>query len=338
MTEVTSVTPTSRASPTARGGRPKAVAHGAALILLVLAPLALSPFSTGTLGRILVFALLAASLDLLVGLTGLPSLAHAGYFATGAYTAGLMAQDVTTNGPVQIVAAVAMAAAVAAVSGAFVVRARGITFLMLTLAVGEIMFNLAESWSDVTGGSNGLFGLPSVTLLPGGGPLREIDHVYWYVLGGFVIGYGVCWLVASSPFGESLRGIGDNEARMRSIGYATYRYKLAAYAVAGAVAGGAGALWSAHQRLVTTADAGFNTAVLVLLAVVIGGVGSLWGPCLGAAVVILVRDNLGTTLEGKGPLILGLVFIAAVYVLPRGVAGVRLPVERLRMARSRAGP
>jgi len=231
---------------------------------------------------------------------------------------------------VQVGAAVAMAAAVAAVSGAFVVRAGGITFLMLTLAVGEIMFNLAESWSDVTGGSNGLFGLPSVTLLPGGGPLVQVDNLYWYVLCGFVVGYGVCWLVASSPFGASLRGIGDNEARMRSIGYPTYRYKLAAYAVAGAVAGGAGALWSAHQRLVTTADAGFNTAVLVLLAVVFGGVGSLWGPCLGAAVVILVRDNLGTTLEGKGPLILGLVFIAAVYVLPRGVAGVRLPWQRLK--------
>jgi branched-chain amino acid transport system permease protein len=122
---------------------------------------------------------------------------------------------------------------------------------------------------------------------------------------------------------------------MRALGYATTRYKLAAFAIAGGVAGIAGSLLAAQQRLVTPADLGFGTSALVLLAVVIGGAGKLWGACLGAGVVVVVRDYLGPDLGGHGPIVLGLVFIVVVYVLPRGVAGIQVP-QGLRRHRQAA--
>jgi branched-chain amino acid transport system permease protein len=136
-----------------------------------------------------------------------------------------------------------------------------------------------------------------------------------------VFGLLVLWLLSASPFGATLRGIRDNEPRMRAIGYEPARYKFAAFVAAGAVAGLAGGLLATQQRLVTPADLGFTTSALALLAVVIGGTGTIWGPCVGAALVILVRDSLGPSLDGHGPLVLGLVFIAVVFAMPRGVAG-----------------
>jgi branched-chain amino acid transport system permease protein len=164
-----------------------------------------------------------------------------------------------------------------------------------------------------------MYGIPAPSLA--GAALGNVGFVHWYVLVAALLGYLVLRGVAASPFGAALRGIRDNEPRMRALGYRPYAYKLAAFTIAGAVAGMAGALLAAEQRLVTLADAGFATAALALLAVVIGGVGTLWGPVLGAALVVLVRDALGPTLDGHGSLVLGVVFIVVVYLLPKGVAG-----------------
>ncbi|MQA13589.1 MAG: branched-chain amino acid ABC transporter permease [Pseudonocardiaceae bacterium] len=300
----------------------RAAPMAATVVLLAAAPLFLAPYATTTLSRILVFALLAASLDLLVGITGLPSLGHAAYFGVGAYAAGWITIHLTPAVPVPLLAGAAFGGVAAAATGWFAVRSAGVFFLMLTLAIGEIVRQVAQSWDSVTGGSNGLYGidLPSVA----GAPLGNVGLLHWYVLAGAVLGYAVLRAVAASPFGAVLRGIRDNEPRMRALGYRPYGYKLAAFVIAGSVAGVAGALLAAQQRLVTPSDLGFTTAALALLAVVIGGAGTLWGPCLGAAVVVLVRDALGPTLDGHGPLLLGVVFIAVVYLLPRGAAGVRL--------------
>jgi branched-chain amino acid transport system permease protein len=302
--------------------------------LLALAPFFLPPAELSTLGRILYYALLAASLDLLVGITGLPSLAHAAWFGVGAYAAGLLARDVSALFVVQVGGAVIAAAVGAALTGWLAVRSRGIFFLMLTLAIGEIVFRLAGTADGVTGGSNGLYGIPAVELAPGGAAIVSAAGIYWYVAGGFTLGYLALSALARAPFGLALRGVRDNEERMRALGYATFRLKYAAFVLSGAVAGLAGALLVAQQRLVTPAEAGFTTAVLALLAVVIGGAGSLWGACVGAAVVVLVRDEVGPSLGGNGPLVLGLVFIACVYLLPRGIAGLTHDLaERRRRSR-----
>ena len=288
---------------------------------LAAAPFFLAPYATTTLTRILVFALLAVSLDLLAGVTGLPSLGHAAYFGVGAYAAGWLAIHATSHALAQLGFAVAAGAVVAATAGWVAVRSHGVFFLMLTLAIGEIIQQLAQSWTSVTGGSNGLYGIPATRI--GGTGLSQVAFLHWYATAVFAVGFAVVWSVAASPLGATLRGIRDNEPRMRALGYATRRYKLAAFVIAGGVAGLAGGLLAAQQRLVTPADLGFTTSALALIAVVIGGAGRLWGACLGAALVVIVRDYLGPDLGGHGPLVLGLVFIAVVYALPRGVAGLR---------------
>jgi branched-chain amino acid transport system permease protein len=200
------------------------------------------------------------------------------------------------------------------------VRARGVFFLMLTLAIGEIVEQLAQSWSSVTGGSDGLYGIPAAQLA--GATLTDVRW-FWYVLGVFALGIAVLGGIVRSPLGASLRGIRDNEARMRALGYRTYHYKLAVFVIAAAIAGLAGALLAGQQRLVTPADLGFATSVPALVAVIIGGEATLWGPCLGAAVVVLIRDVLGPGLGGHGSLVLGLVFVITVFAWPGGLARLR---------------
>lgn len=297
----------------------------ATVAALAAAPLVLGPYASAMVTRILVFALLAASLDLLVGVTGLPSLGHGAYFGAGAYAAGWVALHVTRSAPVALLAAIAASALVAAVAGSVAVRARGVFFLMLTLAVGEIVEQLAHSWRSVTGGSDGLYGIPATHLA--GTALTEV-WLSWYVLGVFVAGMAILRWIVGSPLGATLRGIRDNEARMRALGYRTYHYKLAVFVIAGAIAGLAGGLLAAQQRLVTPADLGFTTSVPMLLAVIIGGEATWWGPCLGAAIVVIVRDVLGPSLGGHGSLGLGLLFVAVVFVLPGGLARLRSAAGR----------
>ncbi|MGY1615432.1 branched-chain amino acid ABC transporter permease [Geodermatophilus sp. SYSU D00691] len=327
-TEAPGTAPVAAAPAPPRPGWPAAVAGLAVVLALVAVPLFVDPFGTTVLGRILVFALFAVSLDLLVGVTGLPSLGHAAYFGVGAYTAGLVAIHWTAAGPVPVLLAAGAGAVAAAATGWLAVRSSGVFFLMLTLAIGELAFQLATRLDDVTGGSNGLYGIPAVRL--GGEPVVLAGYVYWYMLALFLAGFVLLWLIAASPFGGVLRGIRDNEPRMRSLGYSPFWYKFGAFVLAGGFAGMAGGMYATLVRLVTPAEAGFTTGALALLAVILGGAGSLWGPVLGAAVVVLVRDALGPTLEGHGPLVLGIVFVIAVYVLPQGVAGLAGLVRRRR--------
>jgi branched-chain amino acid transport system permease protein len=291
----------------------------ALVVVLASLPLFVAPFTANTLSRILIFALFAVSLDLLVGITGLPSLGHAAYFGIGAYAAGLVSIHWTSEAPVPVLVAAVAGAGAAAATGWLAVRSGGVYFLMLTLAIGELTAQLATRLTSVTGGSNGLFGIPSVRV--GGEPLTLAGLVYWYVLAFALLGFLGLWWVAHSPFGGALRGIRDNEPRMRSLGYSPFRYKFVAFILAGGFAGLAGGLFAGLLRIVNPSDAGFTSSALMLLAVVLGGAGTLWGPVLGAAVVVLVRDTFGPQLDGHGPLLLGLVFVVAVYVLPRGFAG-----------------
>ena len=216
--------------------------RSAALVLLVVAPALLDNYRVFLLTEILIFGLFAASLDLLVGYSGLPSLGHAGYFGVGAYAAGLLALHVTSNAFAGVAVAVAAAAGVAAATGALAIRSRGVYFLMLTLAFGQLLWVLALTWTSLTGGSNGIYGLPTPTLAGGSSWLRSSNHFYWYTLGVFVVGYVLLKLIVGSPFGRALGGIRENETRMRSLGYNVPIYKLAVFSIAGALAGYAGAL------------------------------------------------------------------------------------------------
>jgi branched-chain amino acid transport system permease protein len=317
---VTPETPRPAAADDAEPRRLRALVMLAAIVLLAAAPFVLTPGPLGTLGRILYVGLLAASLDLLLGFTGLPSLGHAAYFGIGAYAAGLLARDVTVFAPALLAVAAGAGLVAAVLTGWVVARAHGIYFLMLTLAIGVLVHQYAET-ADFTGGSNGLFGIPPPNLGSEASAIVDPAPKYWYILAVFALGFLALWLVSRSRFGLALRGIRDNEDRMRSLGYWVGGYKFAAYCIAGAVAGLAGSLVAADQGLVTPRDVGFTTSVLAIVAVIIGGAGSLWGPVLGAAVVVYVRDEVGVSLGGHGTLVLGIVFILSVYLLPGGFAG-----------------
>ncbi len=291
------------------------------VLALVAVPLVFSADIANSLGRVLAMALLAVSLDLLVGVSGLPSLGHAAPFGVGAYAAALFARDVEAFAPGPLLAAVVAGGVFAFVTGIIMVRTKGTYFLMLTLAVAELAHVLAQQWESLTGGTNGLYGIPSITLVPGGEPVTVAGIRYWWLLLVFLVGFAVVWWTARSTFGRSLRGLRDNEERMSSIGYNTFRLKLTVYSIAGAVGGAAGAMWVAQTRFVSPSDLAFDVSAMALLAVVVGGRGSLWGAVLGAALVTVIRDDIGALLGGRGPLLLGIVFIAVVYLLPRGFAG-----------------
>jgi branched-chain amino acid transport system permease protein len=299
--------------------RMRVALRAAVAVALIAAPFVLNAFRIGLLTEVLIFGLFAASLDLLLGVTGMVSLGHSLFFGVGAYAAALAARSVSPQVTVTVLAGIAVATLVALVTGALIVRARGVYFLMLTLAFAQLAFSLAESWTPVTGGANGL-PAPAPELLPGSALIGDRVGFYYYALVAFALGYAALRRTVDSPFGRSLAGVRENEARMRAVGYAVQGYKLAAYCTAGAFAGLAGALYAQQQRFVTPDLAGFETAALVLVMVILGGRGTLSGPVLGAAVVLLLRDELSARFE-EWPLVLGALFIVVVYLLPRGVGG-----------------
>jgi branched-chain amino acid transport system permease protein len=214
--------------------RPALRGTGLAALLLGLAaaPFLVDEYAIQTMSRILVFGLLAMSVNLLTGVTGLPTLGQSAYFGVGAYTAAIVSTSLTDIGVVQLLVAGALTAAVALPTGWVAVRARGVAFLMITLAIGEIAFSAAVRWKDVTRGTDGYSGIPAVLPLPGMPSLQLDGLVSYGVLAVFLVLFVRVRLLVASPFGLALRGIRDNEARMRAIGYPTTGFALAGYCVA----------------------------------------------------------------------------------------------------------
>lgn len=309
-------------------GRPFRLATAAVLILVLVAPFVLGAYQISTLSRVWVFGLLAISATLLTGITGLPTLGQSAYFGVGAYTAAIVARELTAVGPVQVLVASALAALVALATGGLAARARGVPFLMITLAIGEIAHSAAISWDGITAGTDGLSGIPRVVPLPGMAELRLEGLVYYYVLAAFAVVYLLVRALVRSPVGLVLRGVRDNEARLQAIGFPSQRYVLFGYTAAGAVAGAAGALLVSVQRFVSPGDVSFSVAAVALLAAIIGGIGSLPGAVVGAGLVVLARDYIGIGLGGHGPTLVGAMFVAVVYLLPGGLAAARWPGRR----------
>jgi branched-chain amino acid transport system permease protein len=211
---------------------------------------------------------------------------------------------------------------------------------MLTLAVGELLSQLAVTWTNVTNGTNGL-SPPKTTLYPGTTPLDQnlhTDRVYYYALIAFGVGYVFLRLLVASPFGRALVGIRENEARMRSLGYSVNLYKVAAFAVAGGVAGFAGAILIQKQRYVDYTIFSFtNYSALGVIALIIGGRATLIGPVLGGAFVYIMQNELSSYFSQHWMIVLGGIFIVVVYVLPSGFMGGATAAVR-RLAATRASP
>ena len=302
---------------------------GLVVVLLLVVPWVFGTFTVMTFTRAVVFAVLAMSVNLLTGVAGMPTLGQAAYFGVGAYTGALVGIHWSELGVVQLVLATLAGVVAALLTGPLAIRGRGVAFLMITLAIGEIAYSAAGRLDSVTGGTDGLSRIPPVVVVPGGEGLVNEGLIYYYVLVVAVLAYLAVHVLLRSPFGLTLRGLRDNESRLRAVGYRTDAYALAAYVYAGGLAALAGSLWTSSQRFVAPGDMGFEISALALLAVIVGGVGSMWGACLGALVVVFTRDYLGQQFSGHSPLLLGILFVLTVYLLPKGIAGGRAQWRRL---------
>jgi branched-chain amino acid transport system permease protein len=288
-----------------------------------------SRYATTILRDMLVLAILALSLDLLVGSAGLPSLGHAAYFGAGAYAAAIAAQRLGSDDLLLgLGAAVLVAACLALVIGVFAVRAAGIFFLMLTLAFAQMVFALAFQAADITGGSNGFSGVHRPTLL--GLDFNAPEALFQLVAVVFLVVVGLVWRIRSSTYGRALVGLRENERRMRALGYDTTRLKLSAFVLAGAIAGVGGALSGWSLRFVSTNDVGVARSVEAFVAVLIGGTGTLFGPVVGAVVVLYLERVLPSAIP-FAETVLGIVFITFVLMARQGIVGLaRTVYERAR--------
>ncbi|MEV1317421.1 branched-chain amino acid ABC transporter permease [Micromonospora arborensis] len=312
----------------------------AALVLagLVVAPWVVDDYTTAILARTLALALVGVSVALLTGVAGMPTLGQTAPYAAGAYACVVVGGRISDVGVVQLAVAAGAGAVLAALTVPLVVHARGVIVLMITLAIGELVVTILGRWRSVTGGTDGLAGLPAVRPFWGLPPLASDQARYLYTLVVVATLVGAVLLLLRTRAGLLLRAGRDDETRLRASGHRVPLYVSGAHIAAGAIAGGAGSLLVVAQQYISPADFGFDTSALLLLGVVIGGTASIGGALVGAALVIAVRDWLFGVLPGHAPLVLGALFVATVYLLPTGVNRARVRLRPSSAAPSHPQP
>ena len=296
------------------------VASGtASLAVLIALPAVLSSYQLGLATKMLIFGIFAMSLDLLLGYAGLPSLGHAAYFGVAAYTVGLLAVRVANNVWIDFPAGLLVAAAVSALFGLFALRTRGSYFLMITLALGQVLWGIAFGWRSLTGGDDGLPSVPRPKL-PLPWPMTDGGPFYYFVLVFFALAVAALALIVSSPFGRALVGIRESERRMEVLGYDVWRYKYAAFILAGLFAGLAGNLFVYFNGFVSPSYLSLLFSASALLMVILGGSGTLLGPAIGAAVIVGLENIISGYME-RWVLVLGVIYVLVTLFAPTGLVG-----------------
>ena len=294
-------------------------------LLLLCAALALpsaltafgQEFYIGFATRVLIFALAASSLNLVLGFGGMVSLGHAAFLGAGAYAAAICQQAGINEALLAFPAAMGIAGLFALVVGAISLRTRGVYFIMITLAFAQMLFYVFISLKEFGGDD----GLPLARRSPLW-TLRMADDTvfYYFVLAILAVSLILLARLRDSRFGRVLRGIKDNETRMESLGYATFRFKLTAFVIAGTLAGLAGALMANQNGFVSPNMLHWDQSGTVLVMVILGGLGSLWGGLAGA-VVFMVLEEVLTGFTSHWQIILGLILLGVVFFAPKGIAG-----------------
>ena len=294
-----------------------------ALLALLLFPVIGDKFYLQLLSKIMLMAIFAMSLDLLVGFTGLVSLGHAAFFGLGAYALWFMSPKYAAASLyLSLPFAIGVTALAALIIGLLVLRSSGVYFIMVTLAFAQMFYYyaLGAKWM---GGSDGayIYVRPD-TSLAGWAPADLGNHVHFYyaALLLMVCVYLLLRMIAASPFGRVIAAIRSNEGRTQALGFPVFRYKLASFVIAGALAGLAGYFDAAQFGFVSPDLFGWRLSGAVLMMVILGGMGSLHGPILGAFALVLIEDYLsGATKHWLLPM--GLFIILAVLLLPKGIEG-----------------
>ena len=280
--------------------------------------------------RAMAFAILAMSLDILLGYTGLASMGQAAYFGVGAYLTAVLATKfhfgMGWDFWLVVVLGTLVGAALAALFGLFAIRAGGVYFLMITLALGQCVWGLAYRWNSLTGGDNGI----NITGRPNFGLDLSNDTTFFYlVFAFFAASMVLMYVLVRSPFGRSLAGIRERELRMQIFGYNTWLHKYIAFVIAGGFGGLGGVLWAHTNGHVSPETVVLTTSVDALLMVVLGGAGTLVGGALGSAIVFGLREYL-STLVPWWQYVLGGVYVLTILYLPTGLMGIP---ARIRQAR-----
>jgi branched-chain amino acid transport system permease protein len=289
-------------------------------VILVILPVFLSSYMEGIMARFLIYAILAMSYNVAFGYAGLLSLGHAAFFGTGGYVVGLL----TLHGGIDLFwisfpLGIICATAVAAIFGIIALRARGIYFLLVTFALGQLLFSLAWNvdWMSTRGmqGISGLsrpaFGIP--------GYIMSDTQFYYLVLGFFLVSLVLLYRLVNSPFGLSLIGIREDEGRMEAAGYNTWLHKYIAFVVSGAFAGMAGVLFAYYNYMISPWHLSVSTSFLPMVMAIIGGQATLLGPAIGAAFIILVEHNVSMFMPTRWPIVLGGLFVLSIMFARQGI-------------------
>ena len=302
--------------------RARTLILGACVLLLLAVPLLATllkqPYYIDLVRRVMIFAIAAASLNLILGYGGLVSFGHAAYLGVGGYSVGILAFYGIHNGWLQWALAILGSALVALVIGAISVRTRGIYFIMITLAFTQMLYYLGISVEEY-GGDDGMR-LKVKSQFSGLIDLSDPIAFYYLVLALLLACIYLVHRLVNSRFGLVLRAAKSNEARTRAIGFSPYPYQLAAFVISGALCGLAGALLANHTAYIAPAFMDWTRSGEIMFMVILGGMGSLSGPALGAFALLIIEDLLAGWTE-HWQVILGPLLVLSVLFFRRGLAG-----------------
>ena len=286
-------------------------------LLIIFVPSLFSSYYVGLVIQIFILAIFAMSLDVLVGHTGLPSMGHAAYFGVAAYATGFLYFAGLKNFWLVIVLGMGFGGLTAAFFGLLAIRARGPYFMLITLALSQVLWGIAFKWRSLTRGDDGLPGIgrPEIGM---GIDLKPEVHFYYFVFVIFLIVLAALFILLRSPFGHTLRGIRESESRMKALGYHVWLYKYLGFIFAGILAGISGVLWAYYTGFVNPSNFSVDLSVKALLMLILGGSGSLFGPGIGSAIIVLL-ENLVSGFTERWSLVLGVVYVAVIMLFSEGI-------------------
>jgi branched-chain amino acid transport system permease protein len=299
---------------------------------LLLPPLLAGDFYINLASQILIAAIFALSLNLLVGFGGMTSLGHASYLGVAAYISALLTSRYGLSHGSAAVLSIAGTVAMAAFFGIIALRATGLGFLMITLALSQVLWGLAYRMSNVTNGDNGIAGLTRPA--PFGISIDSPASFYWFVLIVAAFAFLMMAIFVSSAFGSSLKGVRDQPRRMAALGFNPWLIRWITFIYAGFWGGVSGLLYVYYHKYIHPTSLSTTSSAEALLGVIAGGSGTLGGPVVGAAVVLLIKNYASAYIE-RWNMLLGLVFLFIVLVMPTGIVP---GVSRLTAAMRRSPP
>jgi branched-chain amino acid transport system permease protein len=311
------------ASAVTRGPAPFWIGFAIVLALLVAAPLILPEFWRRFVTEILIWGLLAMSSDILIGYTGMVSFGHSAFFGLGMYGAAAALLSVSPpNLWLALLYGLVGAGVIAIFVAYFSTRLRDIYFSITTLVFSQIFYVIIFTWTEVTGGENGLTFRQPPLGIPGLFEIRFTPEVlHWFVLGVVTVSYLILRRITQSPFGMVLQSIRENEPRTRAVGYAVERYKMVSVMLSGLFAGLAGVLYAIQNKFAAPDFVLFLISGETVIFNVMGGVGTLVGPIAGAAFFLLLREGLSRFFTEYYLIPVGIIFILMVIFMPQGLLG-----------------